>query len=331
MSAVAGAEVVIGVDLGGTNLRVAALQASGAVVAMHRERTAAREGPDAVIERLVAAVELVSLEIREDGGWVRGVVLGAPGIISRTEGTVVSSPNLPGWRDVPLRARVAAATGLPVQLENDANAAAFGEYWRGAGTGCASMLLLTLGTGVGGGLVLDGRLWRGADGMAGEIGHVTVEPGGRACGCGSAGCLETYASATGIVASYRELSGIEEPVTAEEVHRRAQEGDANARQSYREAGRRLGTAFAVLVNLLNPERIVIGGGVLPAWDIFMPAAEGELRRRAFAAPASRVRFLPAALGDLAGVTGAAGLLWHEPAAPEVEANLSKPAHAGRRH
>jgi glucokinase len=210
---------------------------------------------------------------------------------------------------VPLRNRVAAAIGLPVLLENDANAAAFGEYWRGAGEGCSSMVLLTLGTGVGGGLVLGGELWRGADGMAGEIGHITVEPGGRTCRCGNAGCLETYASATGIVESYRELAGIEEVVSAEEVHRRAHEGDANARQSYREAGRSLGLAFAALVNLLNPERIVIGGGVLPAWDLFMPAAEHEMRRRAFVAPASSVRLAPAALGDLAGVTGAAGLLW----------------------
>jgi glucokinase len=309
-----GAPVVIGMDLGGTNLRVAGLDAGGAVLAMHREQTVAKEGPERVIERIVAAVERIAEQVRGDGGAVRGVVLGAPGIISRLEGTVVASPNLPGWRDVPLRARVAEATGLPVLLENDANAAAFGEYWRGAGVGSASMVLLTLGTGVGGGLVLDGRLWRGADGMAGEVGHVTVDPGGRTCGCGNGGCLETYASATGIVESYRALSGSEEPVTAERVHALAQEGDANARQAYREAGRSLGVAFATLVNLLNPERIVIGGGVLPAWDLFMPAAETELRRRAFAAPASRVRFLPAALGDLAGVTGAAGLLWHELAA-----------------
>jgi glucokinase len=196
-------------------------------------------------------------------------------------------------------------------LENDANAAAYGEYWRGAGRGCDSMVLLTLGTGVGGGLVLHGELWRGADGMAGEIGHVTVEPNGRTCRCGNAGCLETYASATAVVENYRELSGIEEGVSAEEVGRRALEGDANARQSYREAGRSLGIAFAGLVNLLNPEQIVIGGGVLPAWDLFMPTAEQELRRRAFAPAAERVRFAPAALGDLAGVTGAAGLLWRD--------------------
>lgn len=311
-----GAPVVIGIDLGGTNLRVAGLGAGGELVVSHREQTAAREGPEPVIARIVAAIERVAGDISEAGGTVRGVALGAPGIISSREGTVVASPNLPGWRDVPLRDRIKAAVGLPVLLENDANAAAFGEYWLGAGVGCHSMVLLTLGTGVGGGLVLAGGLWRGADGMAGEIGHITVEPGGRVCRCGNAGCLETYASATGIVDSYRNLAGIEEAVTAEEVHRRAHEGDANARQSYREAGRSLGIAFAALVNLLNPELIVIGGGVLPAWDLFMPAAEQELRRRAFAAPASRVRFAPAALGDLAGVTGAAGLLWSDLAQAE---------------
>jgi glucokinase len=304
-----GEDFVIGMDLGGTNLRVAGVGADGAIAELYREQTLARQGPEPVIERIVAAIGRVSGRLSAAGGNVRGVVLGAPGIISSVAGTVVASPNLPGWRDVPLRDRVAAAIGLPVLLENDANAAAYGEYWRGAGKECSSMVLLTLGTGVGGGLVLGGELWRGADGMAGEIGHITVEPGGRTCRCGNAGCLETYASATGIVDSYRELAGIEEAVSAEEVHRRAHEGDANARQSYRDAGRSLGLAFAALVNLLNPECIVIGGGVLPAWDLFMPVAEQELRRRAFVAPASRVRIAPAALGDLAGVTGAAGLLW----------------------
>ncbi|HWR98677.1 MAG TPA: ROK family protein, partial [Candidatus Methanoperedens sp.] len=299
-----GREFAIGMDLGGTNLRVAAIGREGGVAALHREETGAREGPEPVIERIVAAVRGVAARLETEGGSVRGVMLGAPGIISSAAGTVVSSPNLPGWRDVPLRDRVAAALGLPVRLENDANAAAYGEYWRGAGQGCASMVLLTLGTGVGGGLVLGGALWRGADGMAGEIGHLTVDPAGRTCRCGNVGCLETYASATGIVDRYRELAGIEEAVSAEVVHVRALEGDANARQAYREAGRALGLAFATLVNLLNPERIVIGGGVLPAWDLFMPHAEQELRRRAFAAPVARVRFARAALGDLAGVTGA---------------------------
>lgn len=311
-----GAPIVIGMDLGGTNLRLAGVTAGGELVALHREQTGAREGPEPVIERIFAAIGRVADSLTGAGGTVLGIGLGAPGIISRRAGAVVASPNLPGWQDVPLRDRVAAATGLPVLLENDANAAAYGEYWRGAGVGCESMVLLTLGTGVGGGLVLGGELWRGADGMAGEIGHVTVDPGGRTCRCGNSGCLETYASATGIVDGYRELSGAQEAVTAEEINRRAHEGDANARQAYREAGRSLGVAFATLVNLLNPERIVIGGGVLPAWDLFIPPAEQEMHRRAFSAPASRVRIAAAVLGDLAGVTGAAGLFWRERASAD---------------
>ena len=160
-----------------------------------------------MIERIVAAIGRVSARIAAAGGTSGAWSSARRGSSPAATGTVVASPNLPGWHDVPLRDRVAAALGLPVLLENDANAAAFGEYWRGAGQGCASMVLLTLGTGVGGGLVLGGELWRGADGMAGEIGHITVEPGGRTCRCGNAGCLETYASATGIVDRYRELSG----------------------------------------------------------------------------------------------------------------------------
>lgn len=305
-------DIVIGMDLGGTNLRIAGISRRGEVVAVHREETGAREGPAALIERIIGAVRRMREDLEARGASVVGVVLGAPGIISHGDGTVVSSPNLPGWRDIPLRERVREAVGLRVLLENDANAAAFGESWQGAGRQCDSMVLLTLGTGVGGGLVLGGQLWRGADGMAGEIGHMTIEPGGRTCRCGNAGCLESYASATGIVERYGELTGSTEGViTAEDVHRRARDGDANARQAYREAGRALGIAFANLVNLLNPEMIVIGGGVVPAWDSFMPAADQEMRRRAFAAPATRVRFAPAALGDLAGVTGAAGILWRE--------------------
>lgn len=312
-----GEGVVIGMDLGGTNLRVAAVAASGELLHQHREETAAREGPDALIARIVAAVELVRGRCAAAGVPVRGVVLGAPGIIASRAGRVVSSPNLPGWDDVPLRDRVGAALGLPVLLENDANAAAFGEHWRGAGRGCGSLVLFTLGTGVGGGLVLGGELWRGAEGMAGEIGHMTVEPGGRTCRCGNAGCLESYASATAIVDRYCELAGAPEgTVSAADVHGLARDGDPNARQSFREAGRALGIVFASLVNLLNPEAIVVGGGVLPAWDAFMPAAEQEMRRRAFAAPAARVRLAPAALGDQAGVTGAAGLLWRELGAAE---------------
>lgn len=304
--------LVIGMDLGGTNLRVAGVSRTGEIVCVHREETVAREGPEALIGRVIAAVGLVRDALRAQGVAVRGVVLGAPGIISHRDGTVVSSPNLAGWRDVPLRERVRVAVDLPVLLENDANAAAFGESWKGAGRSCQSMVMVTLGTGVGGGLVLGGELWRGADGMAGEIGHMTVEPGGRTCRCGNAGCLEAYASATGIVECYGALAAATEgTISAAEVHRRAREGDANARQAYREAGRALGIAFANLVNLLNPEMIVIGGGVQPAWDSFMPAADQEMRRRAFAPPAARVRFAPAILGDLAGVTGAAGLLWRE--------------------
>ncbi len=308
--------VVVGVDLGGTNLRVAAVGPGGEVGLLERGETSAREGPGPVIDRILAAAGRIRASAEAAGSAVRGVALGAPGIIEARTGTVVSSPNLPGWSDVPLLARIEEAAGLPVLVENDANAAAFGESWIGAGSGAASVVLVTLGTGVGGGLVMGGELWRGADGMAGEIGHMTVEPGGRPCACGNAGCLEPYASATGISSRYGELAGDARAVAASEVHRLARDGEPNARQCFREAGRALGIAFASLVNLLNPELIVVGGGVMPAWDSFIPAADQELRRRAFAAPAERVKIVPAALGDLAGLAGAAGLLWRRLGAGE---------------
>jgi len=165
-------------DLGGTNLRVASVGAGGDVGELYRVPTLAREGPEPVIARIVAAIGHVCDGVSASGGNIRGVVLGAPGIISSRNGTVVASPNLPGWRDVPLRDRIATAVGLPVFLENDANAAAYGEYWRGAGEGCASLVLLTLGTGVGGGLVLGGELWRGLTGWPAKWATSPSNPAG---------------------------------------------------------------------------------------------------------------------------------------------------------
>jgi glucokinase len=313
--------VVIGLDLGGTNLRIAGVTPSAEVIDLYREETRASGGPEDLIRRMTAGLRGVESQLR-DGGWeVLGASLGVPGIVDRRAGAVASSPNLPGWEHVPLLKCVAKEVSLPLYLENDANAAVFGEYWAGAGRGRQTIVLLTLGTGVGGGIIIDGHLLRGADGMAGEIGHLTVEREGRPCACGNRGCLEQYASATGIAGCYRRLRG-EGPLpvkaerdgageTAAEVHSLAEGGDRLALQALREAGTYLGIALASIVNIVNPEAIIIGGGVLPAWNHFMPAAKKEMMCRAFKDPAERVELLPAALGDRAGLIGAAGLLWRE--------------------
>jgi len=309
--------IVIGVDLGGTNLRIAGVTREGRVVSLRREETRADAGPDDLLERILGGLGAVEAELR-NGGWeVLGASLGVPGVVSRRKGVVESSPNLPGWKKVPLLEHLRRRLSLPLLLENDANAAVFGEYWAGAGKGKGTIVLMTLGTGVGGGIIIDGRLLRGADGMAGEIGHLTVEPEGESCLCGNRGCLESYASAKGIRARYLEISGggrVEEEGNgsgAAWVFSRARHGDAMARRAFHEAGKYLGIAMAAIVNIVNPEAIIVGGGVLPAWEFFMPAAKEEMLERAFQAPAERVELLPAALGDHAGFIGAAGLRWRE--------------------
>jgi glucokinase len=295
---------VIGVDLGGTNLRTALLTPEGAVLDRHREATEASEGHKRVIERLVRSITRQRESAEGHGLEVIAVGVGAPGVIQAAQGIVVKSPNFPDWNNLPLRQHLEQAVGLPVHIENDANAAALGEQWRGAGQGINSMILMTLGTGVGGGIILDGRIWEGADGMAGEIGHMTILPDGRPCGCGNHGCLEMYASARGIVMSYQERrSGA--TVTADQVYHEARNGDGAAVEVMAEMGRYLGIGMASLINIFNPEMIVVGGGVKDAWPLFIDAARQEVLKRAFTYPAERTRIVPSALGDDAGMMGAA--------------------------
>ena len=308
---------VIGVDLGGTNLRIAGVDPEGRVIHLSRDETGASGGPEAVLGRLAGGLKSVEDRLRASGWDVVGASLGVPGVISRKEGVVASSPNLPGWKRIPILELIRKKVDLPLILENDANAALYGEFWMGAARGCRTAVLITLGTGVGGGIITDGRLLRGADGMAGEIGHLTVEREGEPCPCGNRGCLERYSSAAGVARRYRRLreesSGgtLPEETTAVTVHSLALEGDALALMAFREAGICLGIALASIVNIVNPEVVIIGGGLLPAWDFFMPSAREEMFRRAFQAPAERVGLLPALLGDQAGYIGAAGLFWKE--------------------
>jgi glucokinase len=308
---------VIGIDLGGTNLRVAGVDPEGKVVHLNRDETGASGGPETVLERLVGGLRLVEERLGASGWDVVGASLGVPGVISRREGVVSSSPNLPGWQNIPLLELIRQRVDLPLMMENDANAALYGEFWMGAARGCRTAVLMTLGTGVGGGIITDGQLLRGADGMAGEIGHLTVEREGETCPCGNRGCLERYASASGVARRYRRLveespdGNLPGETTAATVHALARQGDPLALRTFREAGSCLGIALASIVNIVNPEVVIIGGGLLPAWDFFMPSAREEMFHRAFQSPAERVRLLPALLGDQAGYIGAAGLFWKE--------------------
>lgn len=312
-------KVAIGVDLGGTNIRAGIVDKDGRVLKKIEGSTSVQNGRDVVIDRLVDSIKELKDEAKRNSIVVSVIGLGASGIISAKKGVIVLSPNLPNWIDVPLRDIVMKRTGIPVVLENDANAYAFGEKWRGAGKDFQDFFLITLGTGVGGGIILGGEIFHGADGMAGEIGHMTVNPEGPSCGCGNNGCLEVYASAKGIIE--RTIKSIEAggetrlkeitegnfyKITSEMVYQAAKEGDSLARDVIREMGRYLGIGMATLINLFNPEAIIIGGGVKDAWDLFIEPAKREIERRAFSIPSERVRIIQSTLDD-GGILGAAGV------------------------
>ena len=303
--------VVISVDLGGTNLRTALVNQNGEVVDKFSEPTQASSGHAKVVQKLITSIEAQQDKALRMGIKVTAVGVGAPGVIRADTGVVVKSPNFPDWNNLPLKRELEAALALPVFIENDANAAALGEQWRGAGREIASMIFLTLGTGVGGGIVLNGRVWPGADGMAGEIGHMTIIPDGRRCGCGNTGCLEMYASSRGIVLSYQERSHRSTMMTSEEIYQAAREGDVPAVEVMKGMGRLLGIGIANLINIFNPEMIVIGGRVKDAWPLFIDAMREEVKKRAFEYPAARTQIVPSVLGDDAGMIGAAALVFQE--------------------
>ena len=281
----------IGVDLGGTNLRIAAVDDQGKLVEKVTLGTKVSLGRDHVIDDMCDAIQRLSEKFK-DSAPLLGIGIGVPGIIDKETGLLRESPNLPGWADYPVRAEIERRLKTIVILENDANVAALGEQWLGAAKDYSDIAMVTLGTGVGGGIVIGGEIFRGANGMAGEIGHCTVEPDGHPCGCGNIGCVEQYASAKAVVRMAREAiarngssalaraARSDAELSAQSIYNLAIQGDEDARRVFRYMGRCLGILLATLVNSLNLPIYVIGGGVSSAWDAFAPAVFDELRRRA---------------------------------------------------
>lgn len=310
---------VVGVDIGGTNLRVGRVPIEGGAppVAVRRCRTRAESGSDRVLDRIVTMIRKSVADVGRDN--VAGIGLGAPGPLDMESGVVAETPNL-GWRDYPLRDLVAEACGLPVTLDNDANCFTYGEWWMGAGRGCRRLAGITLGTGIGGGIVIDGEIHHGASGGAGEVGHMSVDFRGRRCPCGARGCVEAYASGPAIAARAVEaipdggdsilasmVDGDLGAVTAEVVYGAAAAGDRHADGVLRETARILATAVANLIHLLNPDAVVIGGGVANAGDRLLRPLRREVRRRVFGTHMQACRIVRGELGDSAGVVGAAGV------------------------
>jgi glucokinase len=313
---------IIGVDLGGTNISAGALSEDGTRASgMRSIATQAELGAEGVVDRIVGLIEGVILDTIKETGATRtdflGIGVGAPGPLDRDEGIVVVAPNL-GWRDFPLRDRITKRLKLPVTLDNDANCATVGEWWLGAARGGRNVVGITIGTGIGGGLIINGELYHGSSDVAGEIGHTTIDVNGRLCKCGNYGCLEAYASGPAIATRAREaliredaasllpsmVDGQLDKITAEIVYTAAKKGDGLANEIVRDTARYLGAGIATLLNVVNPDVVVVAGGVTAAGEALFVPLRTEVRRRAFKPAVEAARIVPGELPGTAGVVGA---------------------------
>ncbi|MCU1336404.1 MAG: glucokinase [Bryobacterales bacterium] len=298
----------IGIDLGGTNLRAAAIDKDGQMLGKISGSTPVAEGPEPVVADMARSVE----KLREQFGraHLAGIGAGVPGNIDMAEGVIVGWGNMPIFNGYPMRDELSKRLDAKVILENDANAAALGEKWMGAGRGVDDLVLMTLGTGIGGGIIVGGRILHGHVGMAGELGHITISPNGNPCGCGNRGCLEKHASATAISAMAR-LLGLGHDLSAEQVYELAAKGNDRAREIFKVMGEALGIALADLINIFNFPLYLLGGGVVASWEFFAPAMLAEIERRSFTyrstLKTAPTRIEAAQLGSNAGLYGAACL------------------------
>ncbi|MGG4444160.1 ROK family protein [Brevibacillus fortis] len=316
-------EYAIGLDLGGTKILAGLVDQTGRLIAQKQLPTHAEEGEKAVIERVLSATHDVLSASGIHPEKVRGVGIASAGVINSDSGEVVFASNL-GWRNVPIGTLIGQRFGLPVQLFNDANAAAIAEWLWGAGVGTRNMIYVTVSTGVGAGIISDGRLVSGRDGSAGEFGHISIDWNGPSCRCGNRGCLENYASGTAIENAARHiLTTAKEPVTnrtlvengeltAKVISEAALAGDPFFAQIVKQAGFYLGIGAANLIYLFNPEVIVFGGGVMNASALLLPEIETSMRERCIPGLVNEVRVVTSHIGVEAGVMGAAGGIFKNP-------------------
>ena len=308
----------IGIDLGGTNIRIALLSSSGEIMGIHKQPTHAEREIGQIFEAIASGIMTLINEHHLSREDIVGVGLGAPGFLSLDAGVIHFSPNLPTVNETPVVALLERLTGLPVYLENDANAAAIGEHWIGAGQGSRNLLCITLGTGVGSGFILNDTIWHGSNDLAGELGHTTLFIDGLSCNCGRKGCLEAYVSATGIVTRTRlALSGgrssslahvldqDDRELTSVMIYEHAKQGDQLARELLEETGRYLAVSLGNVLNMLDLETIILGGQVSRAGEFLFGPTISEVERRAIRAAYYPLKIVPGQLGDHAGIIGAA--------------------------
>jgi len=320
---------VLGIDIGGTNLVVGSVAEDGsAVVATASEPTHSEAGATDVVDRLVGLAERTIETTRREspGAEILGVGVGAPGPLDTKRGIVLLTPNL-GWVNMPLRQLIHDRLGLPAALDNDANCAVLGEWWVGAARGARHAIGITIGTGIGGGLIIDGRLYHGASDVAGEIGHTTIDTEGRRCKCGNYGCLEAYASGPNIALRAVEeleagaesrlrslVDGDLRKITAQTVYQAAADGDELALEVVNDTAKVLGVGIGNLLNVFNPEVVVVCGGVTLAGDHLFEPLRREVARRAFKPAVAACRIVPGELAGTAGVYGAARVFLDQTAA-----------------
>lgn len=310
-------KLILGVDLGGTKIATALATTEGEILARGYAPTSAKARPDAVINNMLKTIEKTMSSGKVGLPQLLGIGIAAAGIIDSDNGKVITSPNLPTWHEVPLRDAVKQRFGIPVCLGNDANLAALGEWHFGLKKGVANLIYITVSTGIGGGIIADGKLYTGSCGAAGEIGHMTIDVNGPRCNCGNIGCWEALASGSALAreamrqirkganTSIIELvDGDLSKIDAKVVFLAAKEGDELAQELISRLAYYFGIGLANLVNIFNPELILIGGGVAKMGDLLLQPAINVVKQRAFSTSAASVEIKPALLGDDSGVLGA---------------------------
>ena len=312
---------ILGVDVGGSKIAAAVATTQGKILARGYNPTSAQAGPNIVINRILVTMEETLSRSKVDAAQLSGIGIGVAGIIDSENGKVIFSPNLPGWRELPLKDIVQQHFGILTYLANDASLAALGEWSFGLGRKVANLIYVSVGTGIGGGIIVDGNLYTGASGAAGEIGHMTVDVNGQRCNCGNTGCWETLASGTALAREavkriaqgeqttiMKLVDGDMSQIDAKIIFEAAQQGDELANELISRLGFYLGVGLANLVNIFNPELILIGGGVAKMNDLLLQPAISVVKERAFEIEANIVEIRPALLGDDSCLLGAVALV-----------------------
>jgi glucokinase len=310
------ADILVGIDLGGTNIKAGVVTTEGEILVQDRAKTLPEEGAESVLRRMADLACRVVEQAEANMDDVLAIGVGSPGPLSARNGVVIFTPNL-NWKDVHVVDVLTGHLNKPIFLENDANSACWGEYWAGAGAEFDSMFILTLGTGVGGGIILGGELLRGATESGGHLGHVVVEPDGLPCGCEGYGCVEQYASATAVARTANDaleaggysrfLPSDGQLVTAQDVAEAAAKGCSLCDDIIREAARYLGIVIADMANVINPDLVVLSGGMANAGERLFGPIRDTVNERALGVAAEHIVIRPASLGENAGFVGAAGL------------------------